>query len=205
MPARAQPSPRSKQETVFRAAKAVFIEKGFDGASMDDVARKAGATKVTVYAHGRTKAALFEMVVREAVGLSVAKLEPPDRDLPLDDALTAFLHRYRQIVCWSGSIGLQRAVIAVQDRFPDLARLMVEEVVERAEDMLAGYLSETTKGDARVTAKSMIAAATGERHIRTLLGALPELTDVPGQEPQDGRDPAIALAISVLTRQADCA
>ncbi len=111
----------SKHEAVFRAAKAVFIQRGYDAASMDEIAALAGTTKATVYAHAGSKAALFRATLREAVELSAGKIQPPDTALDARTAIELFLARFVEIACWQGSVGLQRTALAALDRFPNTA------------------------------------------------------------------------------------
>ena len=51
--------PSAKAQEILQAARGVFIAKGFEAASMDAVAREAGVSKATVYAHFKSKSDLF--------------------------------------------------------------------------------------------------------------------------------------------------
>jgi TetR/AcrR family transcriptional repressor of mexJK operon len=188
----------SKHEAVFRAAKAVFVQQGYDGASMDEVAALAGATKATVYSHAGSKAELFRLVVREAVHLSAEKIEPPDRELALDAALERFLARFIEISCWEGSVGLQRTVMSTLDRFPEHGGLIDGNVVGRAVSLLAAFLEERGLESPREAAAALIGAATGQRRFATLLGVQPALPFPPlnGQIQDGAMDEAIRYAVA---------
>jgi AcrR family transcriptional regulator len=56
----------------------VFAERGYDGASMDDVARAAGITKASIYHHVSGKEALLERGLTRALDALFAVLEEPD-------------------------------------------------------------------------------------------------------------------------------
>ncbi len=56
----------------------VFAERGFDGASMDDVARAAGITKAAIYHHVTSKEALLERGLQRALEALFALLEEPE-------------------------------------------------------------------------------------------------------------------------------
>lgn len=58
-------------------ALAVFAQRGFDGASMDDVARAAGITKAAIYHHVSGKEALLDRGLRRALEALFAVLEEP--------------------------------------------------------------------------------------------------------------------------------
>lgn len=58
----------SKRAEILAAARAQFLERGYDGASIDPITAAAGVSKPTVYAHFPTKEALLEAVVRGEAG-----------------------------------------------------------------------------------------------------------------------------------------
>src|SRR5271154_2516131 len=84
-----------RRERIVWAAKRVLLEKGFDEASMDDVAACAGTTKPTVYAHFKSKDELFNAVVELIKGLFLGKLRSPDvyADEPVE-AVALFCGRF---------------------------------------------------------------------------------------------------------------
>lgn len=53
------------REAVFQAAATLFSEKGFDGVSMDDIARLAAVNKAMIYYHFASKAGLYNAVLRD--------------------------------------------------------------------------------------------------------------------------------------------
>ena len=57
-----------ERRTILDAAGAVFLEDGYSAAGMDEVAARAGASKVTVYKHFSDKQRLFVAVVPDAIG-----------------------------------------------------------------------------------------------------------------------------------------
>src|SRR5580700_7462250 len=70
-------------------ALAVFARRGFDGASMEDVAREAGVTKAAIYHHVAGKEALLERGLRRALGALFAILDEPGSQ---DGGATERLH-----------------------------------------------------------------------------------------------------------------
>lgn len=111
-------------ETVREAALAEFLAHGYDGTSMDAVARAAGTTKASLYARFATKEALFAAVLAWAVARPDWPVpEPPPP--PLDDLAAGLLAVAR--AGWRRAtdpamVALSRIAIAEADRFPDLAR-----------------------------------------------------------------------------------
>jgi len=109
---------------VREAALAAFLAHGYDGTSMDAVARAAGTTKASLYARHPTKEALFTTVLEWAVTRpDWPQPEPPTP--PLDD-LPAALLAVATTACRRATdpamVALSRIAVAEADRVPDLAR-----------------------------------------------------------------------------------
>ncbi|MBL8035019.1 MAG: TetR/AcrR family transcriptional regulator, partial [Leptospiraceae bacterium] len=80
-----------KRESILTAAIAVFIEEGFEQASMDRIAERAEASKRTVYNHFESKESLF-MAVLQKIGKECAPVTAIryDAKLSLESQLLAF-------------------------------------------------------------------------------------------------------------------
>ena len=65
MAATGVPDDNAKRRQILEGARQVFMRDGFDGASMNDVARVAGVSKGTLYVYFESKVSLFEALVRE--------------------------------------------------------------------------------------------------------------------------------------------
>src|SRR5580698_11079716 len=55
----------AKRRQVMEGARTVFLASGFDGASMNDIARVSGVSKGTLYVYFDSKERLFEALIRE--------------------------------------------------------------------------------------------------------------------------------------------
>jgi len=92
------------RQRILEAAAEVFAERGFGGAGVDEIARRAGVNKAMLYYHVGDKAALFAEVVnsnvegiREAVISAMSGLDDPSerlRAIPRAFARTVGTHRY---------------------------------------------------------------------------------------------------------------
>src|SRR5260370_17134821 len=85
-----------KAETILAAAERAFLASGFGAVTMDRVAREAGASKATVYAHFTSKEELFGAVVarvtrRRFAGFSLQALDPRDTVASLTTIAARFL------------------------------------------------------------------------------------------------------------------
>ena len=139
---------RTEQLTdrLLRAATQVFMEKGYDAASMGEIAARAHASKETFYRHFPTKDELFRAVVinrAESVarGLGTALLahEPPEK------ALTAFGELVITQMVSSDSVTFHRVLGMARERFPDLLQLYRATGPHRVRDAVARYLKQQAK------------------------------------------------------------
>ena len=113
------------------AAATLFLEKGYQGTSMDDIAAAAQVSKQTIYTHVANKQELFsDLVLGNAdrvegfiAGLSVG----PD----VEEGLVKIARDYVRFVSRPDVIRLRRLVIAEAGRFPELARAYYERVPMR--------------------------------------------------------------------------
>jgi TetR/AcrR family transcriptional regulator, mexJK operon transcriptional repressor len=173
--ARAVP-PGGKAEAILAAAERAFLEGGFGAVSMDRIARDAGVSKATVYAHFAGKEELFGAVVahvseRRFGGFSAEALDPSD----IEGSLTTIARRFLDLVLSPEAIALNRIIIGEVSRFPGLGevfwaagparnRVQVEAFLRRA--AASGALAIA---DARFAAEQFVALARGEIHLRSLL------------------------------------
>ncbi|MDQ6438215.1 TetR/AcrR family transcriptional regulator [Mesorhizobium sp. LHD-90] len=120
---------RSRKK-IIGAAEQVFLQHGFLGTNMDAVAEKAGVSKQTVYAHFKSKEALFVEVVRAMTGVAAHEIgEDVDEvldDRPVRDYLLEVAIDQLRIVLTPRLMQLRRMVIGEVERFPDLGRSLYE-------------------------------------------------------------------------------
>jgi len=86
---------KQTEEKIFESAKEVFIEKGMDGARMQDIANHAGINKALLHYYYRTKDHLFNAVFESLAGQMFRKFEPVfDENLTLEEKLRFFLREH---------------------------------------------------------------------------------------------------------------
>jgi AcrR family transcriptional regulator len=109
------------EERILDAAGHVFLERGFSGASVDEIAEVASAGKPTIYARFPGKQALFtaviERLVRRNTSLEATSSAPGSLEQRLDELAAGILSK----VLTPETIGLIRVAVAEARRFPDLA------------------------------------------------------------------------------------
>ena len=117
----------AKRRQVMDGARAVFLSAGFDGASMNDIARAAGVSKGTLYAYFDSKEQLFEALIREERSRQAERLcfFPPGRSDPAA-LLGTMGRRLIEMMVRPETIAHVRVVIAATGRFPRLGRAFYE-------------------------------------------------------------------------------
>ncbi|MFI0846259.1 TetR/AcrR family transcriptional regulator [Mesorhizobium sp. IMUNJ 23232] len=115
---------------IVDAAERVFLQHGFLGANMDAVAENAGVSKQTVYAHFKSKEALFVEVVRAMTGGAAHEIgedvEEVLDDRPVGEYLLGLAIDQLTIVLTPRLMQLRRMVIGEVERFPELGQSLYE-------------------------------------------------------------------------------
>lgn len=139
----------AKRRQIMDGARRMFMEMGFDGASMSEIARAAGVSKGTLYVYFADKHSLFEAIVEQECleqGRVAFDLNP-ERDA--ETTLRDFGRAYIEILCRPDGGSAVRTVMAIAERMPDLGRRFYDNVIARTNHRLAEYLR------ARVAAKEL--------------------------------------------------
>lgn len=109
---------------VRECALRLFLERGYEGTTMDAVAQAAGTTKVSLYARFASKETLFSSVLEWAIQRAdwpTPEPDPPDPD-DLQVALTAIANSALRRALDPAMVSISRIAIAQASRFPDIAR-----------------------------------------------------------------------------------
>src|SRR5713101_2021431 len=109
---RKEGSANSKAESILAAAKRSFLAAGFGAVSMDTIAREAGVSKATVYAHFAGKEELFGAVIGRECGLYFARFSTGELDpVNLRASLAVLGRRYLELVLSPDAIALHRIIL----------------------------------------------------------------------------------------------
>jgi AcrR family transcriptional regulator len=130
----------AKRRQILAGASKVFMDLGFDGASMGEIARAAGVSKGTLYVYFADKSRLFEAIVAQET-LEQGRLSfnfDPERDVPT--TLRDFGQNYINLICRPGGGSAIRTVMAIAERMPDVGRRFYHHVIEARINNLASYL-----------------------------------------------------------------
>lgn len=148
----AMPDGGAKRRQIMDGARAEFLKSGFDGTSMNDIARTAGVSKGTLYVYFSSKEHLFEALIREERQQQAERLCSLAFDLGSPrEVLTNFGCNLLEMMSRPDTIAHVRTVIAVTGKFPQLGRAFYEAGPLYGATKLAAYLSEQARlGNLRV-------------------------------------------------------
>ena len=135
----------AKRRQILSGAGKVFMDLGFDGASMGEIARAAGVSKGTLYVYFADKSRLFEAIVEQEM-LDQKKVDfnfDPQRDVAT--TLRQFGQAYIKLLCRPGGGSAIRTVMSMAERMPDVGRKYYEHVLENTINRLAAYLEVRVK------------------------------------------------------------
>lgn len=160
---RAEERPRE----ICSAALEVFGEKGFAAARLDEIARRAGVSKGTLYLYFKDKEDLFRAVVRNTVApnIDLVRTMVEGVDLPFADVVRMFLPRFAVITSQVRVGAVAKMVIGESRNFPELAKVWHDEVVTKALGLIAGLIE-------RAQAKGEVRPGDPRLHAFTLMGPM---------------------------------
>ena len=175
-----RPKDLGKRAAILEAAKRLFSEEGFNGASMDQIAAEAGVSKLTVYSHFGDKEALFSAAVRA----KCEEMLPDDlfaQELkgPLRAQLKAIASAFFALISSDEAISTQRMMMALGQADDPLRKLFWEAGPQRTHDAFAAFLqSRVEAGELEVAdvpraAEQFFSLIKGEMHGRMICGCAP--------------------------------
>ena len=149
----------SKRRQILDGARKLFLDLGFDGASMGEIARAAGVSKGTLYVYFADKNRLFEAIVEEEVldQQKVAFNFDPERDVAT--TLHEFGQAYIELLCRPGGGSAIRTVMAIAERMPEVGSRFYSNVVAHTIARLAAYLdARGAAGDLEIEDRKLAAS-----------------------------------------------
>ena len=166
-----------KFDQVVAGAREVFLRDGFDGASVDEIARAAGVSKATLYNYFPDKRLLF-MEVGKAQCRAQAEeaIASIDTSLPPQVVLTEAGRRFLDIIFSDLGIQTYRVCVNEAERFPALAREFYETGPQLMREALLAYFdAAAARGEIRIGDRFRMADQFGELckarlHMELLLG-----------------------------------
>lgn len=137
-----------RRAAIIAAAMDEFIAQGFAATRLDDIAKRAGVAKGTIYLHFKDKESMFEELIRTAIVPMINRLwgTPPQPGASVRDMVEGFAKTFIEEVATTRRGDLVRLIVAEGPRFPEVADFYYREVVSRG---LAGMRALIELGIAR--------------------------------------------------------
>jgi len=131
-----------RREAIIAAALDEFSVRGFAATRLDDVARRAGVAKGTIYLYFRDKESLFQELVRAMVSPLVGAITAaPLQDLPIRTVVELIADVFVNEIFGTRRKDVLRLIISEGPRFPKLAEFYYREVIARVLPVLRARLS----------------------------------------------------------------
>lgn len=171
-----RPKDLGKRAAILEAAKALFIEQGYTGVSMDTIAAQAGVSKLTVYSHFGDKETLFsEAVQSKCIEMLPDALFVADADGPLRDQLIGIGLAFFELITSDAAISIQRMMMAPETD-ERLRELFWQAGPERTCEALADFLrargerGELDIPDYYLAGQQFLTLVKGEVHMHMMCG-----------------------------------
>ena len=157
----------ARPDEIIDAALEVFSEKGFAAAKLDDIARRAGISKATLYLYFDTKEEIFRAEARTAVAslLKALETQAEGADAPFAELVPKLLARAAELMKGGRVPAIARMVIGESRNFPDLARIWHDDVVASVIGIITGII-------ARAQARGEVAPGNPRLHAFSLVGPM---------------------------------
>ncbi|MDH4099868.1 MAG: TetR/AcrR family transcriptional regulator [Nitrospirota bacterium] len=148
-----------RREAIMEAAWGLFKEKGYAAVSVDEIIRKSGGSKTTLYEIFGSKEGLFHEIVNSVTSVILKETEMPvDPDHTPREALTRIGNSIATQILTVKGIDLYILAVSVSKRFPDISRMFFESGPEHGFHGLAQYLKrEVDAGRLRIKDPQMAA------------------------------------------------
>ena len=129
-----------KYEDVLGGAREIFLRDGFEGASVDDIARAAGVSKATLYSYFSDKRELFREVTRvECERMAETTLARIDFNAPPREVFTTAAHSLTRFLLSNFSLQMFRTCVAEAARFPELGQAFYQNGPEMGRARMVVY------------------------------------------------------------------
>jgi AcrR family transcriptional regulator len=132
----------ARPHELLAAALDLFVERGFASTRLEDVARRAGVSKGTLYLYYENKEELFKAVVRNSIvpAIGEAEVSIAESDDHSADLLRFIIHNWWERLGATKASGIIKLMTAEAGNFPELGQFYQEEVINRGARMISSML-----------------------------------------------------------------
>ena len=152
---------------IVEAAYAVFSEKGFASARLDDIARRAGISKGALYLYFETKQDIFEAVVKDAIAPNIGEIEAFALGFPgpFEQLIRLVVPRVADLASRLGMGKVIKMVIGESGNFPEIARVWHDDVIAKGIGVLTRVIEQAQ-------ARGEVRAGEARQHALSIMGPL---------------------------------
>ena len=175
-----RPKDLAKRAAILDAAKRMFVQHGFEGVSMDQIAADAGVSKLTVYSHFGDKEALFAAAVKSHCEQSLpSALFEPAPEVPLRERLMAIARAFYAMITSPEAIAGHRMLCTPQLANTPLSQMFWDAGPRRVQVGLASLLQRRIEAgeleipDVPRAAAQFFTLLKGEPHAQMVFGCCP--------------------------------
>ena len=168
------PAVTQKQEQILEGAMRVFLRDGYAGTSMDRVSTEAGVSKQTIYSHFQDKEGLFKALIERVTianfsGIFCTEEFHGEPAILLREVAETYLIK---VAGNPDYLALFRVIITESQRFPELAKLYTQTVIQRGRYLLSQYFvlhPELGITDPEATAQIFFGSLVGYMMVQEML------------------------------------
>jgi TetR/AcrR family transcriptional regulator, mexJK operon transcriptional repressor len=171
---------KPKRDAILDAASALFLRHGYALTTMDEVARLAGVTKQTVYAHHQSKELLFTHMLAALCSSDMpSQMQLDNANTPFETLLTKVGLAVLNMITRPEALGATRLVIAESAHYPELAELYYTSGTKRLVGLLTDFIASQKKRkvisvkDPASAASYFLAMLKGQYYVRMMLRVKP--------------------------------
>ncbi len=141
-----------KYDQVVAGARKVFLAQGFEGASVDLIAKEAGVSKATLYSYFPDKRILFVEVAKEECARQADRALQVNRtDLPVRETLGHMARSMMEFLTSEFAQRIFRICVAESDRFPELGQEFYMSGPQLMEERLSAYFTHAVdRGELKI-------------------------------------------------------
>lgn len=166
-----------RRDTILQAGVDVFLEYGYVSASVDEIVRRAGGSKRTVYKYFGNKEELFAAIIASLAAQMLSPLGAAiNGDSDLQKTLEKLGQAYLDVLLREDSLTIFRTVVSEGVRFPELAKTFFLNGPNAAVMRLSAYLEQQVKNgnlkldDTHAAARQYFGMIRSDLHMRAALG-----------------------------------
>jgi len=131
----------ARRQAFLKSAREVFLECGFEGASVNEIVRRAGGSLATLYTQYGNKEGLFLAVAQDQNDRFVRDILPfCEADLPLEEGLQVMGEQLLRALLTRDNLAFYRIIVGEGRQFPQLLQRFVGVGAERVRGLVAAYV-----------------------------------------------------------------